>query len=573
MQDHGNDRRETPPWEGESRERQLMRDITFLRGTLEDVRRENDRLHGEHAALARDLHGTCQESAAAQSALHRIVQSRSWRWTAPVRTAERHVRSACSRKRVYRLLGHLRKLWVEMGSPCPRFVRFCRHRILGTLFPALHAPRAPVPSKPPSDVSIVICCEETAEHAEEAIESVLAQTVGIREIVLLDTTDGKSAARSACTFTDWGVRYVPAASHAPLHTIALQATAGSTVLFLPAKNVLHPEYVRCGLSLFASDPHVVISYGELHLFGSEKRQISTPPYLQQTQGQYLTHGCMVRRAALESVASLPSLQRTFEALLRTEWLAARSRGICFVRGETSTAQSERARATLCIALSGRTWAWPLTAAFLRAQTYPHSAIDLVVLDTSQNDAFGKEVEEWLLTCNYRTQTYLREAVGARGLADMERENNAEEVCRACTDIYNRFRNICKTALVFFLEDDVIPPHHAYTRLAASLRPGIVSVSGFYRHRESGDPVAWEWDTAGNPVFAKPGRGVRSIGGNGFGCLAMQGSFLRDHAFRHGPGLRNFDQNFYFDTVYRSGSTALIDWSCTCRHYASPTVWQ
>ena len=37
----------------------------------------------------------------------------------------------------------------------------------------------------------------------------------------------------------------------------------------------------------------------------------------------------------------------------------------------------REPATLCIALSGREWAWPLLVSFLEEQTYPHENLHLV----------------------------------------------------------------------------------------------------------------------------------------------------------------------------------------------------
>lgn len=227
-------------------------------------------------------------------------------------------------------------------------------------------------------------------------------------------------------------------------------------------------------------------------------------------------------------------------------------------------------ADLCLSLSGRLWMWPIMRTFLEDQQYPHTEIHLIILDTSQNPTFTAQVKQWVEGCGYGKVTYTEEAVGVRGLADLPRDEAIKEVCKACVKIYNRFPALSQSPVVFFLEDDVIPPLDAYVRLNDLLQPGIASVSALYYHREKPEPVCWNWD-GDAAVFPKPQTGVTPIGGNGFGCVAMWGTILRRTQFQCGPDWQNYDHHFYKD-LQKEGGIALLDWDCVCRHYSNPNTW-
>ena len=228
-------------------------------------------------------------------------------------------------------------------------------------------------------------------------------------------------------------------------------------------------------------------------------------------------------------------------------------------------------ATLCISLSGRAWAWPAMATFLTEQTFPHRLLHLVILDTSQNPEFSSMVKSWLDRSDYAGTTYLQEAVGPKGMADLPRAEVQNLVRDACARIYNRFARLANTTIIFFLEDDVVPPTDAYVRLASQFTEKTVSVSGLYRHRHSDNPVAWEWTGPElPPEFAVVKKGTTPVGGNGFGCVAVRGECLRRTVFHAGPPYRNYDHNFYHQTVLKDGMTALLDWDCLCEHRSAPT---
>ena len=102
-----------------------MDELSFLQERLETTVREKQALYEE---LQR-------ETARLQTALECIYRSKSWRWTAPIRNLEWKLQERRKNRISYRFFAHIKKLWMEMGSPYPRLVRFFRHRIIGKIWP------------------------------------------------------------------------------------------------------------------------------------------------------------------------------------------------------------------------------------------------------------------------------------------------------------------------------------------------------------------------------------------------------------------------------------------------------
>lgn len=234
--------------------------------------------------------------------------------------------------------------------------------------------------------------------------------------------------------------------------------------------------------------------------------------------------------------------------------------------------TEKPSVTLCIALSGRTWAWPITARFLETQTYPHSAIHLCIQDTSQDDAFHAMIRTWLDTCDYASAALMRTTVGQKGLADEDRDVYSRDVAATCSEIYQTFARVCTTPLVFILEDDIEPNADVYVHLTRHVGGTIASVAAWYLHRGNNDVVAWDVADDGSTFAVQPRFGISPIGGNGFGCVVLEGDTFRRGNFASAAPYHHFDFAFYAG-LRASGKTALIDWSERCTHYASATIWK
>jgi hypothetical protein len=283
-----------------------------------------------------------------------------------------------------------------------------------------------------------------------------------------------------------------------------------------------------------------------------------------------------RDALLQAGGFAASDAATWRAITELGWQAVSLEGEEAAWPSAGMGEFASEPATLFLSLSGREWAWPLMAEFLARQTFPHARVHLYVLDTSQNAAFRRTVRAWLAQCDYAGISLVSARVGPPGIADLPRPEALDAVRHAVAAIYNRFARACQTPLALCLEDDVIPPGDAFARLVQQLGEKRLSVSAVVHGRHAqyrrGAPLAWNWLPDGKREDLPAGAGLTSVGGNGFGCVAMRGDYFRRQVFRSGPPRNDFDFNFYHDATCRDGWEAVLDWGCVCRHYDGPDSW-
>ncbi len=243
------------------------------------------------------------------------------------------------------------------------------------------------------------------------------------------------------------------------------------------------------------------------------------------------------------------------------------------KGLRPSQPEEKQIVTLCMALSGRTWAWPMTARFLEEQIYPHSDIRLCFLDTSQNRAFHRTVRKWLRNCDYGSFELQKMKVGEKGIAEKNRDEVWQTVAAVCSRIYQNLADRCESPFVFVLEDDIQPDTDVFVELMSHLGGNVASVSATYRHRKHDAFVAWNWSPEGTLLDVQEGKGVEAVGGNGFGCVVLDGALMRTGDYNYTAPCLNYDHNFYHHLVLDLKKTALLDWNCRCRHYAGPDSWR
>ncbi|MBU0459043.1 glycosyltransferase family 2 protein [Patescibacteria group bacterium] len=492
---------------------------------------------------------------------------------------------------IYKAIGKISKIWIFLGRPFPSALRFIRHKCLGHFWPTI---KYNSDEKETCDVAVIITSHNYGHYLSQAIESVLSQSIKPKEIIVVDDSSTDNTKEVAEKYSKNNVKYI----YGEWKNVGCARNAGVNnsqapfIVCLDADDMLHPELIRCSLKTLKENPDTAIAYTDHSCFGADSSIYKAPDPFDWKRFETENHfNCsdMVRREALLQAGgwSESNLHHidwvTWRRILELGWKAKKSNGMFFYRKhkenmfsafkkEASYAQRIgflETPAMLFIALSGREWAWPKTAEFLQQQTFPHKKIHLVIMDTSQNKVFSEKVKKWLSECDYQSHTYIKETVGTPGLADKYRGEHSDEASLACTKIYNRFARMCTTPLAFFLEDDVVPLIDAYERLIRHFDIKVISVSGFYMHRTRNSPVAWEWNKYDLPQDVSPGRGVSSVGGNGFGCLAIRGEFLRRSVFHSGPPCRNYDQNFYYSYVLKDKFKALMDWNVRCDHLNSP----
>lgn len=116
----------------------LLKELSFLQKELEAVRQEKATLYEKLERKSEELEYQQiglkyqqERFVIEHSELCRIKNSKSWRWSLPLRLPNKIY---CSITKQF--FTHLKKLWIEMGSPCPKFTRYIRHRIFGKIWPS-----------------------------------------------------------------------------------------------------------------------------------------------------------------------------------------------------------------------------------------------------------------------------------------------------------------------------------------------------------------------------------------------------------------------------------------------------
>lgn len=115
--------------------------------------------------------------------------------------------------------------------------------------------------------SVLIPCYNAARYLAEALESVFAQGVPLREVIVVDDGSTDETERVVAAFGD-RVRYHRQA-HAGIGTArnrALELSSGDPVAFLDADDVWPPGSLEARLAVLRADDSVDYVYGEVEQF-------------------------------------------------------------------------------------------------------------------------------------------------------------------------------------------------------------------------------------------------------------------------------------------------------------------
>lgn len=450
-----------------------------------------------------------------------------------------------------------------------------------------------------AEADVVVVCHNYGCFLKEALDSVLSQTLRPAAVIVIDAGSTDDTAAVAETFRDRGVELVRTESANPhdAQRAGFAAAAHPFLCFLDADDVLPPDYLQAGLPLFA-DPRVAIVYSDMQKFGDETGRLTFPnPGDVVIDQQNRCHaGSLLRRAAVEISGAFDAGVRLpagglqdwflFRKIAAHGWHLAKSPALYGYRRHSASfmARAGRARAsyfelgalaaetlTLFVPLSGRDWAWPTLRNFLSCQRWPHDQVRLVLCDTSQSPEFSDMIRDWVATCDYADVRYYRQAAGLPGLADADRKTDLDirrAVQAAMPRIYNRLAREATTEYVWILEDDILPPLDAAERLLRGFDDVTASVSGAYFSRYRDGLVAWgsayQILDAGDIPLAAAGELPPAVGGNGFGCVMLRRSVLRQTVLQHAAPSGDYDPNFYH-WLAGTRMKARLDRSILCDH--------
>ncbi len=160
-------------------------------------------------------------------------------------------------------------------------------------------------------VSVIIPCYNQAQYLGEAIASVLGQTYGHYEIIVVD--DGSTDDTAAVAARHAGVRCLRKKNGglAAARNTGLRASEGDYVVFLDADDRLLPDALEAEAGCLDSDPACAMAYGHVRLIDGAGRPLASPEQVTVESDHYFellrrnfiwTPGAvMYRRAALDEV--------------------------------------------------------------------------------------------------------------------------------------------------------------------------------------------------------------------------------------------------------------------------------
>lgn len=433
--------------------------------------------------------------------------------------------------------------------------------------------------KPTVPIAVIIPSHNYGRFLEECIASVRNQTVEPAELIVVDDASTDDTAE-VCERL--GVQRI-AVDYRSAHQTrgaGFAATMAEWVCFLDADDTIEPDYLAQAAARFTTGVGFVFS--DVEQFGAASGRLVYQAGDISTRN-FAHAGSVARRIAL---ASAQVFDRTlpgevledwwmWRRVLAAGWQAVKSPALYrYRRHEGSRSRDLSTRdpvavagltledITIAIPLSGRWQWWPRMRDWLEQQTWPRAQTRLLLIDSSNDPAFADEVRSWLARAGYPATQYIAMNPAPAGIADADRHQHAvyRGVQAAMPRVYNRVRQEITTPYALIVEDDILPPVDAAERLLNSFDHDTVSVSGAYRSRYQDNYIAW---TKGLTPIARAGDGVEIVGGNGFGCVMLRTSVLKQTVLHHGGRAGDFDPNFYADIDPRW--VAKLDWSIRCDH--------
>jgi hypothetical protein len=436
-------------------------------------------------------------------------------------------------------------------------------------------------------VAAIVVCSRPGETLSAVIESVLCQSLPAHEIAVVDAIGDDAVEAEARRFQGAGVKYLRGASMGVLEAwrAGLDLTESEILCFLESGDVPPADYLERGLALFAG-ALVGIVYSDVEYVGERAGRTFAQPFGVHALERYayVHPASLVRRQALE-ISDALSAGRIRESnadwvvwrrVTAAGWHASKQTAVFRTRrhpeGEPRLADergpSHFERASLAAssvsiftALSGRTRLWDGFAAWLQAQTWPRAQCRLILMDTSGAEQFGRQVRQFLASCDYPDIRYIAQSVAQAGLADLPRIEHLSPVRLACARIYNRMAREVATPFLLVVEDDIVPPAGVIDRLMRGIDSGTAAVVAPYRSRLHGGYVVWN-DRSEN---LGGGTGLEHVGGAGFGCILLRREVLVHETFRYGG-----DEPLDFDRAFcrrlrQDRWTIKVDWSQLCEH--------
>ncbi|MDR3637361.1 MAG: glycosyltransferase [Isosphaeraceae bacterium] len=474
-------------------------------------------------------------------------------------------------------------------------------------------------------VSVIIAARDNGPYLRDAIQSALHQSVQPFEIIYADDGSTDDSVTIARTYPQVKVLARPHAGVCEARNRACREARGDYILHLDGDDIFPHGYIQQRLAVARANPHAAFVFGAAQAFGGEWNFYWDAPDWSLERlwnGNYVNTSTLIRRDAFEQVgmwretfgtawdwdlalrlgkAGFRGVRDPKAFLLYRHHPRSTSRQVN-IKDLTSDAEENRmkylvrvfnCRCTIATIVSGRVpelfepWLEAVQrniryhadrirgkALFAPTVTLEAPAPRLAVLYTGPKRGLARITETLRDKTGFATVSVIHNEWSNVYKTESERRDN---VAQFLARSYNQI--LGDGELTWLLEDDVIPPDHAYDELAKAVlgapRP-LYAASGAYRNRH--DPahyVAQRWD--GNDVAkiqelaTLPDRPT-FVDMTGTGCLLIFRPFAR-HAFgSHVKGIPAHDWRWcldlkaYSEDYHPEAKQVLLLPHVACRHY-------
>lgn len=156
------------------------------------------------------------------------------------------------------------------------------------------------------NVSIVIPCYNQGCYLLQSLESALAQTYELFEVIIVDDGSDDAATRSVINsiqYPDVQIIRTENRGLATARNTGINAARGQYILPLDADDKIDADYLRMAMSVFESHSEYGIVYGRAEFFGAQTGVWNLPDYSLNRMliGNIIFHCAMFRRADWERV--------------------------------------------------------------------------------------------------------------------------------------------------------------------------------------------------------------------------------------------------------------------------------
>jgi glycosyltransferase involved in cell wall biosynthesis len=444
-------------------------------------------------------------------------------------------------------------------------------------------------------VGVAIISHNYGRYLEDAIRSVLSQSLYPDFVLVIDDDSSDDTAEIASQYAEYGVQYVKVNNRCVWtnRLLASRIIPSKWLLCLDADNTLQADYLRQAIALGESDSRCGIVYPSLHCFGESSRVLDLSSPLKHISIENFADAASVYRR--EAIAQSGRLEREIfpentaedwvlaRSLVADGWVALHNPVPVNYRVHNSNKHARRIKVyyhaaglsseqvTIIVPLCGRSDLWRVTSSWLDLQLWPRDQSKVVLIDNSHSVTFGMTIREWIKGSGYDDVHYIRNRRGRKGIADEQRTGRPDhdrEVHQLVAGIYNQAFRGLSTDYALTLEDDIDPPLDAVECMMRSMDSSTAAVSGAYLHRDGSRWLAWQGPFLNRTAVTEQQTGCQDISGGGFGCLLVRVPVIEQIRLSTDGPTPFYDSNT-FDEIGKLGWKVKLNWDVKCRHIAGP----